>query len=461
MGTGLLRRLRIARRASVAVTVAVLLPGMFVMIAVGVEVAGWEATQVEAQRVADLSAMAGAINYQQSGSKKTAATFAARMAQLNGGAGTTTPGWNSATNTLTDNEITVQVVNGVASSADAALKVIYNKTIGATISSTFSTVGSYIVTGTSTAELVTAALPTGSGGGQPCLVALAGDNGITSGTDITIEGSVTVNAMNCTIRSNDGVETKGSANVTASAVYAGGTVTSIGSSSITGSIYQNQGQISDPYAGDTTLQTALASANSATATGGINCTGSAPTCTGPAGSVSCGSGGCTIQPGTYSGLSISGSGNVTLSSGLYVFTGSIQLTGSGTVSGSAITILMAGGSSNTLSVAGSTSFVLSAASTATATNSQIPGIVFASLSTGGSTVYTGSSSSPFVGVIYYPNGEITHTGSSYNGSPGCAEVIAKTIELKGSTTFDVSTCSTYGAYGFNSLPAVKNARVVR
>ena len=162
-------------------------------------------------------------------------------------------------------------------------------------------------------------------------------------------------------------------------------------------------------------------------------------------------------------MSFSGSGKVTLSPGLYVLTDNFNLTGSGSVTGANVTILMAAGTSSSpriLSVAGSSTFVLSAARTVDATNGQIPGIVFASLSTGSSTVYTGSSVSPFVGVIYYPNGPVKHTGSSYSGSPGCAELIAYSIDLTGSSTFDASTCSDYGAASFPSVPT-KNARLVK
>src|SRR6266700_1139892 len=104
-------KLKMGRRASVALWIAVMLPGLVMATSMGVEVGAWIAARAGIQRVADLSALAGAMNYQITTDKQAAATSAARMAQLNGGVGTSSPGWNSSTNTLTDNQITVQIVN--------------------------------------------------------------------------------------------------------------------------------------------------------------------------------------------------------------------------------------------------------------------------------------------------------------------------------------------------------------
>jgi hypothetical protein len=398
------------------------------------------------------------------------------MAQLNGGVGTASPSWNG-TDTLTDNQITVKIVPAVASSSGYALKVSFQKNIPATLSRAFSATASYTVTGSSTAELVATTgtfsggggAGGGSGGGQPCLVALG--NGLTSGTDLTIQGSVTVNTPTCTIRSNDGAYLSGSSTVYTQGIFAGGTITNSGSSNIfgpgpPGPMYSNQGQIPDPYAGNTALQSALTAANSATGTGNISCKGNSnsTTCTGPSNSFSCSGTSCTLQPGTYTGLNLTSGAILNFSPGRYVFTDTINLGGGSTVIGSGVTVLQAAGTSRapkTMSVDGNAVFVLTPAATADATNGQIPGVVFASRSVGTTSVYTGNSTNPFVGIIYYPKGQITYLGSSYSGSPGCGEVIAKTISMNGNATFDASTCASYGATSFNSLPTVLSARLVK
>jgi len=104
--------LGLGRRAAAAVWIAVMMPGLIVAAALGAEAGGWATARMSAQRMADLAAMGGAINYLATANNQTAATFAARMAQLNGGSGTATPSWNSGTNTLTDNQITAQVITG-------------------------------------------------------------------------------------------------------------------------------------------------------------------------------------------------------------------------------------------------------------------------------------------------------------------------------------------------------------
>ena len=71
---------RFDRRGSIAVWIAVMMPGLFIAVALGVEGGSWAAAQVAVQRAADISAIAGAINYQAINNKQTAATFAARMA---------------------------------------------------------------------------------------------------------------------------------------------------------------------------------------------------------------------------------------------------------------------------------------------------------------------------------------------------------------------------------------------
>jgi hypothetical protein len=196
-------------RASIAIWIAMMIPGLVMATALGVELAGWATAQVAVQRAADLSAISGVINYKVTTNKQTAATFAARMAQVNGGVGTATPSWNSGTNTLTDNQITAPIVTGWQTSSDTAIKVTIQKTIPATVSSVFSSIGSHTVTGTGLGELVS--MTAAGSGGQPCLLAL---NTATSAIGVTRGANVSIS--DCTVRSSGGVSIS-SADVTASA----------------------------------------------------------------------------------------------------------------------------------------------------------------------------------------------------------------------------------------------------
>jgi hypothetical protein len=486
------RALRRSRAASVATWIAVMLPGVIMAASLGIEVGDWGATQVATQRTADTAATSGIAylmsfdNPNASSSLQATALYAARMAQLNGAQGapstpTAVPLCNGSANCdgggtvngyqVSDNRITTTIDS---STAPAKLSV--------TVSTPVSAMFSYPLIDNQAAHVITATsgaawLPSLNGGsgangsGQPCILALGGQNGIVTGTDITDVGSGTIYAPNCTIRSNEGMTVKGSGTITALAIYTGGSFTNIGSGTVAAPVTQYTGQISDPYANDTDLQTALANTNSATAAGAIVCSGSGPSCSGPVGSVTCANGTCTINPGTYSGFSVTGSGNIVLNPGLYVFTGSISLGGSSNVSGSNLTILMSLGASNsenTLTVGGSVRLSISAATKSyvaawagAAAQTPIPGILFASLSSGSSN-YSGSNVDPNVGVFYYPNGAMTVSGSDTVGSPGCAEVIAYSIAINGTPSFDSSTCvSSYGALSFNSVPGGAQAQLIQ
>lgn len=471
------------KRGVVAIWIAVMLPGLIMAVSMGVEISNWAAAQLSVQRTADLAALAGAVNYKgntgaaQGFREQTAATFAARFAQLNGGNGTAAPSWTAGTKTLADNQITAQVVSGVQYSTNAALKVTVARTVPKTISQFFSTGGSVTVSSTSTSELTLSPMSfnggAGGNGGQPCVIALAGNTFITTGSNITMNGSSALNLTNCTVRSNTGISFAGGATIAAQAAFAGGTINSPGNITTTpnpGAIYQNQGQIPDPYAGNTALQTALTNANSAAGVGSIWCkgNGSGTTCnsgSAPASSYSCVAGGaCTIHPGTYTWIGLTGSATVAMSPGLYVFTDYISTAGGSSLSGSDVTIIQAatsGGWPTTITIAGGSGFALSPATAANATGGQIAGVVYASQSTGSSGIFKGNSTSPLQGVIYYPNGTISDKGTAYAGSPACSILIAKTITIDGNSTYEAAACGGYGVPSFGSQGFTQQVGLVR
>jgi hypothetical protein len=375
------------------------------------------------------------------------------MAQLNGAIGTTAPSWNATTRTLNDNQITAQIVNGVQDPSNTAVKVTINRTIPRTISQLFSSGPTVTVSATSTVELIN---QTSAGsGGSPCVVGL-GTDGVITDTAITISGGSNLSAPDCTIRSNSGVVISGGSAVTALAGFLGGTLNLNGGGYFSGIVHQSQGQIPDPYTGRSDLQSALTAANSATATASLTCSGSS--CT-PTASVTCANSICTAQPGTYAGMKLSAGTQLVLAPGLYVFTDDVKSSGGGTVTGSNITMLMAAGHTIDLTA---NSVSLSAATMTSATNQQLPGIVFASQS-GNSGKITGSSSVPLTGVIYYPNGQFEVDGSSSSGSSTCAVLIAKNVVLTGTSQFAASDCSSYNVPTFYSIPpaTTRNASIVR
>ena len=455
-------RLNLGCRGSVAVWLAVMLPGLIMAVSLAVEAGSWEAAQMSVQRAADVSAMAGAMNYTTSASNQKAATFAAMMAQLNGGSGTNTPSWNSGTNTLTDNMITAQVISGYATASDTAIKVTVQKSIPAGISQAFSSQTTHTVTGTGVAELINTV---GAGsGGQPCLLALS-----TTGPGISGSGSTYITMPGCTMRSNSLISFSGSGTLTTSGFYAPTTATTCSYTgtadsicipswfTLTGTQYPTSGTITDPYASNTTLQSALTAAAALTGTTSVTCSG--VTCTGPA-SMSCshasGTETCTLQPGNYGSLSTPGGPYIfNFQPGLYSFSGSVVFSGNTTTNATGgVTIIAAGG------FTGENTFIFNlTAPTASqaASTGGIAGIALASLTTTTLSL-SGSATYNVVGVTYFPNAQFNASGSSgSSSSPAegssssiCTEIIASSIVLSGYSNFG-GTCSSYGATSFYSV----------
>jgi hypothetical protein len=332
--------------------------------------------------------------------------------------------------------ITAQVVTGVKSASDTAVKVTVKKTINASFSTIFSRTGTNeTIVAIATAEIVSVAT-----GPQPCLFAIEGDgDGVTTGNDLTLTGSANFTSSDCSVLSDAGIKLTGSSTINAEGTYAAGTISTSGSATITGGTYQNSSQISDPYATFAPLQTEFAALSPGQGSA-INVTGSGAT---------------TLNPGTYSSLSVTGSGTVTINPGLYIINGDVNLGGSATITGNGITII----SSGTLSDTGSSSVTISAPRTGS-THGGIPGVLFASRSTSDSS-FTGSTSLPFAGLIYYPNGTMAFSGGSTPGSTGCSEVVAGTIKLTGSSNLSVTGCASYGTQSFGSLPSTTSVALVQ
>ena len=450
------------RRAVTAVWVAVALPFLIISTVLGLELGNWWYVFAQYQRAADTASAAGALTYKTTLNAQTGATKAAYVAEINGVTGSASPTWNSATNTLTDGSITVIVTPGASTASGTIVKVNVAQSVQPGVSAFFNS-NAVTISSSSTSKLAPppgSATPIGLGvgGGQPCILALNGDdNGVTTGTDITISGNVKISTPGCTIRSNAGIIFQGNVTVSAAAYIAGGTITiNGGAASISGTQTPNSGQIADPYAVSTvnnsfnnTLQTALTAANQATSITNLNCNNSG--CTGPAGLVSCDKSNCTASPGTYANWKSTNGATLKLSPGRYIFTGSINLSG-GNISGSGVTILMAAGptySQNSATTVGSTVLGLSASTTNA--GGAIPGVMFASLTTG-TVSFGGNTSLPFSGVIYLPNGNLKFAGTPVDGSSGCAQVIAETVTISGNVNLS-SNCSSFGLPTYGSLPA--------
>ena len=416
--------LRAARQGSVALTTGLMAPVMVMALAVGIEVASWSVANVELQRIADVSAWAGAQQYLATSNARSAAQTAVNLAELNLVSGTSTQTWNSGSSTLTDNLITAQIISGVRVATDTAVQVVVQRVVPKSFSLIFpGALTTVTISATAIAEIISNTSP------QPCLLALESGGGV---TDVTLNGSANVTSTGCSIVSNGGITLNGSSTLKVDGTYAGGAIAypNWNTNAIQGGMFPNNGVVSDPYATDSQLQSQLSALSPGTGSADPNPTYQTT----------------TISPGTYKSLTLGGSSTTTMSPGLYVVNGNVTFNGASTVNGSNVTIVFSG----TLSDAGSSTVSITAPTLASGYG--LPGILLAGNSTSTSG-FSGSTGLPLAGVIYYPNGTMSFTGSSDLTGTGCSEVIAGAITLSGASNVSSSGCSTtYGATPFHSTP---------
>ena len=406
---------------------ALCLPPLALAVGLGIEASGWVVTQQGSlQRTADLAALAGALAYGRGATTQGAATQAANVAEINGAAGAASISariWNEAAipPTLSDNLVTVQAVKGVVNPTDPAFAVTVQQSVPLLLATLALNRPSITLSATAIAEIV----PSGP---QPCLVTLGGDvNGVTTGTDVTLSGNVDITANNCSIRSDAAVSVSGNVTINASSVYASGAITTSGNVTVNAAEYTNQAQLADPYANWAPLQTALA---------GAACSGGA--------TINTSGGNLTLSPGCYGGINDNNAA-LTLSPGVYYVNGGINLSGNASLSGNGVTIVSTG----TFSSSGNVLISLTAP-----TSGATAGIAYASSNAQGSS-FSGNEAMSFTGLIYYPNGILSVSGNAANGSAGCAEIVAQTVNFSGNANL-AANCGAYGlpSYGSTTAPAL-------
>jgi hypothetical protein len=139
--------------------------------------------------------------------------------------------------------------------------------------------------------------------------------------------------------------------------------------------------------------------------------------------------GPVVSGGTvcYNGLSMTGSGSLTMNPGTYIIDGAMSMTGSGAISGSGVTIYLAP-PSGSLSLTGSGALNLTAPTSGT-----YNGILFfEDPSDTNAMTITGSGSSDVEGIFYAPAASMTLTGSG--GSAFYADLVVNALSITGSGT---------------------------
>lgn len=428
------------RRAAVSLIVAVTAPVLLTAVAMGVEVANWSTQKLNLQRAADSAALAGVAAITREGTNFQAASAAANVAEMSGISGGTRS-WSPSALVLADNQATVKITSGLRNSYDPAVLVTVQGTIPLLLSRLITAATSISMQATAMAEL----------GPQPCVLTLGGN-----GSGISASGNVVMNLPGCALYSDSSQSFNGSVTLNAAALYAAGTV-NVGSN-VTGTgtntAIQTSGApvITDPYATDTALQSALAQANCAPTVLPVKATNTTTGITT-----------VTLSPNTcYGSMKITGSDQLVFNGpGLYTVNGSLTVTGNSsqntTIDASGITIASTGpisisGSFNTGAV------TLTAATVSTAQNGAIPGVLFATSSNIASTV-AGNAPIPYTGLLYMPNSSLSFSGTPSSASGGCDKVIAQSVSLVGDATL-ASSCSSYALSTLGALPNNKLIQLV-
>jgi Flp pilus assembly protein TadG len=159
--------------------------------------------------------------------------------------------------------------------------------------------------------------------------------------------------------------------------------------------------------------------------------------------------GGTLQPGVYcSGLDLKG--DVTLSPGVYVVEGSMRVNGNANITGSGVTIYLAGGAGVTIN--GNATLNLSAPTSGT-----YSGILFFGdrSASGVSNTFDGSSSSVMTGALYFPTQSVAYKGD-YAGANGCTQLVAYTVSWTGNASLNADCTN----YGMSPIPALQSVKLV-
>ncbi|RWC79580.1 MAG: hypothetical protein EOS30_04780 [Mesorhizobium sp.] len=396
--------MRGSRAANVATIFALTLPIVVGAAGFGVETSYWYYNSLRLQATADAAAYAGALEQISGSDTPTIVAAATQSAATNGlGAGTI-------------------VVNTPPASGPNTAKKAVEVIVGQKLNRMFT----LIFTQSQVPEQARAvALITDAS--KACLRALDPS----ASQSVLVSGSASMKLTGCVIMTNsiaqDAIKVQGSAALQADClISAGGVVLNNPVTTICKAPITQALPIPDPFASVP-----------------------APAASNPCQTLKNNKTTQTIQPGTYcSGMDLSG--NVTLSPGVYVVQGNLKINAGAVVTGSGVTIFMAG--SSTVSMNGNATVTLSAPQSGT-----YSGMLFYGDRTGmaAQSTFNGTADSLLTGAIYFSKQQVNYLGN-FSGKNGCTQVVADTIQWSGNSTIN-QDCS---SLGMKDLPAAASVAIV-
>lgn len=303
----------------------------------------------------------------------------------------------------------------------------------------------------------------------------------TSGTGIDQSGSGTISTVNCGISVNQtgiSINQTGSGDITSSSIKVRGSIRKVGSGTISKTTSISSpvvdqfssmpAPVFNPPPPGTCAQNNLVKYSGTTIVppgnycGGVSITGSGNVTLNPGyfkGISSSGSGSLQFNPGNYviygNGIDVSGSGSVTLGAGTYVvYGGGANFSGSGNVSGTSVLIYNSGNATyppGALNATGSGGFNLSAPMTGPDAGM----LFFQSANNTNDMNIKGSGNSTLNGNIYAPSAGVNLTGSSGTTLP-IGKIVVKNINLSGSGNISVTNAFTPNGGSNSTRPVLVN-----
>jgi len=412
--------------------------------------------QRQMQIAADAAAVAGALDYKYNSSAPSAVTQGCAAATANGVTNTCTTGACSSSVTGAQVCIMVPPADGPNAGTSGLVEAIVRDAYPTFFMRVFN-MKAITVSGRAVAGAI--------GAGTGCVLTLA-----RSGVDISLTGSGTLEAPHCDIYDNstasDALQLVGSGSITANAIGISGNDSVTGSGTVSPAPQTGMPPAADPL-------TNLPAPSPQTPTG---------SCTASSNSAACnpsytGSSNHTIGPGTYTSISNTGSGTLTLTAGNYYVYGNVTNTGSGglvmgagnysimgnfqSTGSSSLTIASGSVASNNgqifvggnMTLTGSGALTSAAESFYTEGSTTVTGsggmnltaptsgtyngvLFFQSRSDSNTMAITGSSGDSIQGIFYAPAAQLTLTGSgTLNVS---LDIIADSLNETGSGTIDVT-----------------------
>jgi len=296
-------------------------------------------------------------------------------------------------------------------------------------------------------------------------------------TGVSTSGSVTVNAPTCGINDNGNFVANGGANlnITAGSIGVSGTVTQNGTGTITPTPVPNVPAVGDPVQATPPCSGASCPASPSVKINNGGCVGGCPA------GVTCSGGTCSMQPGDYSQICISGS-TVNFAAGLYVLTGSstcnggtdFQVNGNSTVCNSTnadcsgmmgsatdgVTFYMTGGGSVNIDGTSTANF-------AAPTSGTYEGLLFyQDPSDTAAASLSGTNGTAFQGALYFPTAPLSFGGNNtttgtFNGNAAFTLIIADYLTFSGNPTIELnSDLSGLSGNGGPLAGAITTARLV-